>query len=60
MSTRPSAIILDVDGVLLDSNTLKEQNIRKAASTYADEALVNEFVAYDRLVSLKQFLSYRY
>lgn len=46
MSTRPSAIILDVDGVLLDSNTLKEQNIRKAASTYADEALVNEFVAY--------------
>lgn len=46
MKQLPSAIILDVDGVLLDSNGLKEENIRKAASAYADEQLLHEFVSY--------------
>lgn len=46
MKQLPSAIILDVDGVLLDSNGLKEENIRKAASAYADEQLLHEFVNY--------------
>ncbi len=39
-------LILDVDGVLLDSNTLKEKNIRKAAKPFADRKLLDEFIEY--------------
>lgn len=39
-------IIFDVDGVLLDSNTLKENNIREAARPFASSQRLNEFVSY--------------
>lgn len=39
-------IIFDVDGVLLDSNTLKENNIREAARPFASSERLNEFVSY--------------
>lgn len=43
---RYNGVIFDVDGVLLDSNTLKENNIREAASRFASSQRLNEFVAY--------------
>ena len=39
-------IIFDFDGVILDSNKIKERNIRKVMSCYLDNARVNEFVNY--------------
>lgn len=39
-------IIFDVDGVLLDSNTLKENNIREAARPFATAEKLDEFVSY--------------
>ncbi|HCQ16050.1 MAG TPA: hypothetical protein DIU20_07310 [Cryomorphaceae bacterium] len=41
-----SSVILDVDGVLFDSNTLKHDNIRKAASEYAEGEKLEEFLSY--------------
>lgn len=39
-------IILDFDGVILDSNMIKENAVRKAASLYLDEAGCDEFTDY--------------
>ncbi len=38
--------ILDVDGVLFDSNTLKHDNMRKAASEFAEGERLEEFLSY--------------
>ncbi len=43
---RYNGVVFDVDGVLLDSNDLKENNIREAASRFASSQRLNEFVAY--------------
>ena len=39
-------LILDVDGVLLDSNELKAENIRQAASQVIDSEGLNDFVHF--------------
>ena len=39
-------IILDVDGVIFDSNGLKEKNIFAAAKEYCNESTAQEFAAY--------------
>jgi phosphoglycolate phosphatase-like HAD superfamily hydrolase len=39
-------LILDVDGVILDSNHLKEQNIHQAAKPFGDPIEIAEFVRY--------------
>lgn len=40
----PKTIILDVDGVIFDSNLLKENNIRKAASLLLQGGSLDDFV----------------
>jgi phosphoglycolate phosphatase-like HAD superfamily hydrolase len=39
-------LILDVDGVILDSNFLKEENIFKAASDYVNSETAENFASY--------------
>ncbi|MFT6443035.1 MAG: beta-phosphoglucomutase-like phosphatase (HAD superfamily) [Salibacteraceae bacterium] len=41
-----NGIILDVDGVLLDSNLLKEENIRAAAAPFTTSEKLTEFLDY--------------
>lgn len=40
----PTTIILDVDGVIFDSNQLKENNVRKAASLFLQGSSLDDFV----------------
>ena len=39
-------LILDVDGVVFDSNTMKENNIKESTLKYVDENTTNDFVSY--------------
>ncbi|MDX2128609.1 MAG: hypothetical protein SFU91_06195 [Chloroherpetonaceae bacterium] len=39
-------IILDCDGVILDSNALKESNIKSVVKNYLDKESLNEFIDY--------------
>ena len=39
-------LIFDVDGVIFDSNTLKEKNIKEASLSFVDETIAIDFVAY--------------
>lgn len=39
-------LILDVDGVVFDSNRMKENNIREATLKYVDKNITNDFVSY--------------
>lgn len=40
------SLILDVDGVLFDSNTIKHENIREAVNGFADNKLKEDFLDY--------------
>jgi len=44
--TKPDILILDVDGVLLDSNTIKERNIASAAAPYLSKDRLKKFISY--------------
>ncbi len=44
LKSLPPTIILDVDGVIFDSNQLKEQNIKRAASQVLHGVALNDFV----------------
>lgn len=39
-------IILDFDGIIVDSNTIKEKAIRQTVEKYLDKGAINEFVEY--------------
>lgn len=39
-------LILDVDGVVFDSNIMKENNIKEATLNYVDKNIANDFVSY--------------
>jgi phosphoglycolate phosphatase-like HAD superfamily hydrolase len=42
----PATVILDVDGVIFDSNQLKENNIQKAASLFLNGEKLKDFVRH--------------